>query len=335
MIEIHGNDIYKKIRSRNDILFILLAGSSEISKIPGISAAGVTPEMTEMTPVLDSEIIQSGKCKSYDVIPMTAEGIPTPAIITRACNELSGIDTIIIDSGFAKSPSVPFIYTGLGPAEDFTEKTALPEYQSALEYGRYIGSMLDGKYRFIFLAESVPGGTTTAYAVLHAAGHNQMTSSSLKNNPEELKNDIINRAFRRHSVNGLTDAVIEYGDYMMALSLGISSKIEKSTVIFSGGTQMGNVYMLDKEINKTKNRYVFTTGYVMDDKKELMLDLCGDNLIYSKVDFNGIDGLNYYDLGYVREGAGFGAALGISISLGIKEDDIYKSIKSVYKSFLK
>ena len=57
MAILHGNKIYTEIMSSKDILFILLAGTTEVSKIPGISAAGETPELTALTPVLDSEII--------------------------------------------------------------------------------------------------------------------------------------------------------------------------------------------------------------------------------------------------------------------------------------
>ncbi|MEM0139705.1 MAG: TIGR00303 family protein [Ferroplasma sp.] len=336
MIIIKGNNIFKSMKNKKDVLFILLAGSSKISLVPGISAAGASPDLMEYTPVLDSEIIQSGKCKSYDVIPMTAEGIPTPSIITRACNNISGIDTLIVDAGFTMPPHIPYIHTGCGAAEDFTSKTALPDYDTISEYGKYIGSILDGKYKFIVIAESVPGGTTTAYAVLRALGYNEMTSSSMKNNPDKIKMELVDRAFKRHKYNGnYEDAIREYGDYMMDLSISISGAIHSSKVIFAGGTQMATVYMLDRKINKDNDRYVFTTGYVMKDAGKLMQRLCGSNIIYSDIDFNGIDGLDYYDKGFVKEGAGFGASVGIAAALGCSEDAIYDSIKNVYNSFLK
>jgi hypothetical protein len=37
---VEGNSIYNKIRDRNDILYILLGGTTNVSTIPGISAAG-------------------------------------------------------------------------------------------------------------------------------------------------------------------------------------------------------------------------------------------------------------------------------------------------------
>ncbi len=333
---INGNKIYEKINDKDDILYILLAGTTKISAINGISAAGESPELTELTPTLDSEIIHSGKCISYNVIPMTSGGIPTPAIITRASNEISKINTLIIDSGLTEYPKIPFLYTGLREARNFSEETALKNYENAINYGEYIGKLIDNKYKYIFIAESVPGGTTTAYAVLKALGYDYMTSSSLKENPDSVKNDLIDRAFKRVKLNrnDYNNIIREYGDYMMALSAGISRNVKKSNIIYSGGTQMANVYLLDKLINKSRNRYVFTTKYVMNDRNDLMRNIVNDNIIYSNTDFSNINGLNYYEKGYVKEGTGFGAAFGLSYILTENEKEIYSNIKRVYNSFL-
>ncbi len=333
---INGNKIYEKINDKNDVLYILLAGTTLISTVKGISAAGESPELTKLTPVLDSEIIHSGKCISYDVIPMTSNGIPTPAIITRASNEISKINTLIIDSGLTEYPKIPFLYTGLKEAENFSEETALKNYDNAINYGEYIGKLIDNKYKYIFIAESVPGGTTTAYAVLKALGYDYMTSSSLKENPDKIKNNLIEKAFKRIKLNknDYNNIVKEYGDYMMALSIGISKSVKKSNIIYSGGTQMANVYLLDKLINNSNNRYVFTTKYVMEDKKDLMENIVDNNIVYSNTDFSNIKGLNYYEKGYVKEGTGFGAAFGLAYIFSNNENKIYNNIKKVYNSFL-
>ncbi len=330
-----GNKIYEKIKGKKTI-YVLLSGTTEISLIDGISAAGEKPELTPLTPLLDSEIIFSGRCKSYDVIPMTNNGIPTPSIITRASNEISKIDTLIVDAGLKECPRIPFIYTGLGSAKNFTEHKALDRYNDALSFGEYIGEILDDKYDYILLAESVPGGTTTAYAVLSALNINYMTSSSMKDSPDDIKRELIKKAFNRIGPDHNPEHAIEqYGDYMMALSIGISRKIRKSTLLFSGGTQMLNVYLLDQMINGTNDkRYIFTTKYIMNDKRELMEKIGRNNIIYSNMDFSNIDGLNYYEQGYVKEGTGFGAAFGIAYLNHGNVDYIYDKIKNVYTSFL-
>ena len=331
MVIVCGNKIYSEIKDSKDVLFILLAGTTEISKIPGISAAGETPELTALTPVLDSEIIWSGKCISYDVVPMTDNGIPTPSIITRAAIEISRIETLIVDAGMVEDPKIPFIKTGLGTALNGSEQTALPEYDRALEFGKYIGNLIDGRYKHIFIAESVPGGTTTAYAVLSSLGIMDMTSSSMKDSPDNIKKELAQKALKRIGKRAtVPEKIMETGDYMMPLALGISSAVKNSNIFFSGGTQMATVFYLDKLINNGKNRYVFTTRYIMNDKKDLMEKLAGSNIIYANTDFTGMRGLEYYEEGYVKEGTGFGAAFGIASILGNSNDAIYKSIGNVY-----
>ncbi len=333
---VEGNSIYNKIRDRNDILYILLGGTTNVSTIPGISAAGASPELTKLTPVLDSEIILAGKCMSYDVVPMTEEGIPTPSIITRGANEISGIDTMIIDSGFVQDPAIPFIKTGLGAARDGSKEKALPGYESALAYGSYLGALIDNKYKFIFIGESVPGGTTTAYTVLSSIGIKEMTSSSMKTSPDGLKEAYANKAFlRKARSENYSENISEFGDYMMAMALGISKSVKKSTLFYAGGTQMATVFYLDSVINNPVNRYVFTTGYIMKDKEKLMKTLVKSKIVYANMNFSGIDGLKYYDNGYVKEGTGFGAAFGISYLLDNNTEKIYSNIKRVYRSFLK
>jgi uncharacterized protein (TIGR00303 family) len=331
MAVLHGNKIYSEIKDSRDILFILLAGTTEISRIQGISAAGETPEMTALTPVLDSEIIWSGRCISYDVVPMTENGIPTPSIITRAAIETSGIETLIVDAGMVEDPKIPFVKTCIGPALNGSELTALPHYDRAIEFGKYIGGLIDGRYKHIFIAESVPGGTTTAHTVLSSLGIMDMTSSSMKDAPDQIKKELAQKALERIDKNAtVPEKIRETGDYMMAMALGISSAVENSNIFFSGGTQMATVFYLNKLINNVKNRYVFTTGYIMKDKKDLMEKLAGPNIIYANTDFTGMRGLDYYEEGYVKEGTGFGAAFGIASILGNTTDAIYKSIEKVY-----
>ena len=116
-------------------LNILIGGSTEISKIKGISAAGADPEISFMTPVLDSEIMAEGKCLSMNIPPMTPDGIPTPALISKACMNLTGIDLLIVNGGFHRKPKTQFYETGLEVARDPSVDVALPLFHKALESG--------------------------------------------------------------------------------------------------------------------------------------------------------------------------------------------------------
>jgi len=86
--------------SRENTIFVLIAGTTEVSLRSGITAAGASPEFTRITPTVDAEIIGEGKCLSTADPPMTPEGIPTPAIVSRAILDLTGLRSLIVNGGF-------------------------------------------------------------------------------------------------------------------------------------------------------------------------------------------------------------------------------------------
>lgn len=320
-----------------DAIFVLLAGSTDVSRIPGITSAGASPELTMLTPVVDSEIIIDGHPLSINEPPMTPEGIPTPAIVTKACLEVSGTKTMVVNAGLSVSPKVPFFQTDLHTALNPAEAKALPDFRKAFHAGMYIGDLLDGKYGIIVLAESVPGGTTTAQAVLSSLGMNLSTSSTMPSDPVQIKNEIVKKAIERSGYfhDKPEMAVEHYGDYMMPLALGISRSAKDSNIIFAGGTQMSSVFYLNSRINQNlSNRFQATTRWVMDHRKDTVQSLVpSENLIVSEASFSGMEekGLRLYENGHVREGAGMGAALWLA---SLKEKNmgmIYSSIEKYYR----
>lgn len=207
--------------------------------MPGITAAGPNPGATYLTPpTVDSEIVVAGSPLSIDVPPATPpDGIPTPAIFTRACLDLTGTRRLVVDAGLSDTPKVPHLHTGLGTAGDPRLKPACPKFQEAFAYGRYIASTLLRGYSNIYLAESVPGGTTTAMTVLRLCGLDFRSSSSMPDDPTELKesvyNDTVSRIARKTLSPG--DAVKEAGDYMMCVALGIISESDGGVILAGGG----------------------------------------------------------------------------------------------------
>lgn len=335
---VSGNETIRNevIAARDSIVFLLLAGTSNVSLNPGISAAGATTELTRLTPVVDSEIIFSGNCLSLDVPPMTPEGIPTPAIVTRACLDRIGVKVIIVDAGLAATPKVPFISGNIGASLDPSIERALPDFQKALNFGKYVGTLISG-YKVVFLGESVPGGTTTAQAVMKCVGNNFNTSSSLPSDPEGEKHRLIKKAQQRLGDTDLKadQCIAEYGDYMMPVALGISSVLQESTLVYCGGTQMANVFSLDRMLNKpTAKRYVATTKWVMDHRPETMKKLVeSENLIISNIDFTTMphQGLREYENGHVREGAGMGGAFALYSILNGNMKALYNDISNLYE----
>jgi uncharacterized protein (TIGR00303 family) len=320
-----------------DAIFVLLAGSTEVSRIPGITSAGASPDLTMLTPVVDAEIIVGGHPFSIKEPPMTPEGIPTPAIVTRACLDISGTRSIAVNAGLSVSPKVPFFQTGLHAALNPADAKALPDISKAFNAGMYLGDLLDEKYGIIILAESVPGGTTTAQAVISSMGLKLSTSSTMPSDPVQIKNEVVKKAILRSGYfpDNPEMAVEQYGDYMMPLALGISRSARNSTIMFAGGTQMSSVYYLDRKMNRNSgNRFQVTTRWVMDHRRDTVESIVPPgNLIVSEVSFSGMEenGLRLYENGHVREGAGMGAALWLASLKEKNMEKIYSSIENYYR----
>ncbi len=339
-----NSEIIKEIERTPDeeIMFILLAGTTEISSIPGLSAAGVTPEITRLTPAVDAEILMSGRCKSMDEPPMTPEGIPTPAVVTKGALNLTGVRPMVIDSGFALYPGVPFIYSGTGASGDPRKGASLKNFDTAYHTGKYVANLLNGKYRMTFLAESVPGGTTTAMMVLRARGFELQTSSSMPDDPVDLKENLWREAFmmRRNVKPGFMEAVRQYGDYTMVTALGFLSSYRGITIL-SGGTQMANIfslfsqYSIENDINR--ELYLATTSYIYDHRPDTIKKLIPENrIIVSEISMSEsrYDGLKAYDHGHVREGVGMGGAYLLSYLRTQSDSKIHKSVDDLYQTLM-
>ena len=90
-------------------LFVCIMGTTETAKIKGISAAGQNSELTDYTPPADVELLLLGKCRSIRGVPITPDGIPTPALITMCALNLSRIPAFPVNGGSAVKPRVPFL----------------------------------------------------------------------------------------------------------------------------------------------------------------------------------------------------------------------------------
>jgi len=324
--------------NKDNTIFVLLAGTTEVSLVPGISSAGASPELTALTPTVDSEIVMRGKCYSLGVPPMTPEGIPTPAIVSWACLSSLKIPVLIVDTGMKIYPMVPYLYSNLGQAVDPRKGDALPKLDESFELGRYLAQILDGNYENIILAETIPGGTTTAYFVLNQIGFDLKTSSSLSVDPSDAKALLLSEAVKsRGRPVDDKDAIRKYGDYMLATATSMALETKRSRIILAGGTQMVVVYVLARKMGATSDLYLGTTKWVYGHRTETISLIPENKLIVSNPDFNVFreEGLRLYEKGNVREGVGMGACLSLFKASGYSDDSLYRSISSAYASLSK
>ena len=90
-IEIFGNigksnEFIKKTQNKK-FIFSFIISYTHTCEIPGITVAGANPDLLKFTSAADAEYLHYGYCRSIDAIPMTPDGKPTPAILTKVALE--------------------------------------------------------------------------------------------------------------------------------------------------------------------------------------------------------------------------------------------------------
>ena len=202
-IEIHCNEEkgrkFIKSIERKHFLFSFVISYTETSEIPGITVAGANPDFIKFTPPADAEFLHYGFCKSIDVIPMTPDGKPTPALLTRAALESANIPKIVINAGSEIPPKLPYFEASLPFGKNISAEPGLEQstVKEAIDCGRIIGRTLASCTNCLVIGESIPGGTTTALSVLKGMGIDAHVSSSMPENPQSLKNEVAEKALKR------------------------------------------------------------------------------------------------------------------------------------------
>lgn len=351
--KIKGEKISSKLVGKKP-LFSCVIGVTDTAKIQGISAAGANPEITDYTPPADVELLHLGKCKCISGVPVTPDGIPTPALITMSALNLADIPTLVVSAGLRVKPHVPFVELGGHPGRDIRIGKALDNAEEIVNRAKVLGENLSKTLDYLVVGESIPGGTTTALSVLLAMGVNAKgkVSSSMPLNPHELKTKTAEEALK---VSGISvgelakepiRAVSTVGDPMQAAVAGlVIGAAENVPVIMAGGTQMAAILAVIKSLNKDvlDKVAIGTTRWIVNDKtsdiNSLVLKIADIPVLAADIDFSEseFDGLKAYEAGVVKEGVGCGGA---SIAAMLKSEGkitkniLLNEIESNYKQLL-
>ncbi len=154
--------------------FACVLGFTETALIPGISAAGSTPDDRKYTALADAEFLYYGADKKgqYPLPPLIAGA--SPVFITRAVIEELNIPVYLLNAGLLLTPTVPTIDLGGVPAKCLSQGAAmdLAKVQHLFEQGLIWGERLSRKQEndYLVIGECVVGGTTTALAILTGLG---------------------------------------------------------------------------------------------------------------------------------------------------------------------
>ena len=323
-------------------LFLCILANTETAKIPDISAAGKSPELTDFTPAADAELVETGNAISINEPAMTPSGAPSPAVLTRASMLLTGIPCIFINSGLRVRPQIPTIDLNCQPGGDIRKGHAVVDAHDIYRKSRALGEKLGKLSDFVIIGESVPGGTTTAMGVLRALGYDGKVSSSFPKNPLSIKTKVVEEAMRNSGISFGSlrdrplDAVECLGDPMMAAAAGLVDGLNQKTVL-AGGTQMVSVLSVIKHLGLVRDVSIATTCYVADDKSanfREMTQILGHQAFAADPGFgkSRIKGLAMYENGDVKEGVGAGGAMFAASMMGFSQKEFREKTEEVCDS---
>ncbi len=327
-------------KARRNFNFLLVLAGSRTAEVKGISAAGATAESRRYTAIADAELLLKGPdCKRSWPLPPLAAGV-SPALISFVSARWIGIEPLVIAVGLEHRPSFPHLCLELpsfGPANCLSTGKAMDvvRVQGLWEKGLLMGRKMREP---LLIAESVPGGTTTAQAILTGLGLSvkDLISGSLRNPPMDLKNQLVSRGLFSAQLTSKPlphRLIAAVGDPFQAVAVGllIGAREAGQEVFLGGGSQMLAVLALALEATKLSNRAEFINGVVVGTTAWLVeegqnssrssspfLRLMEQVSKHFEVDLLGVaSGLRFhsskrqtlrdYELGFVKEGVGAGA----------------------------
>ncbi|PSQ31331.1 TIGR00303 family protein [Halobacteriales archaeon SW_6_65_46] len=321
---------------------VLAAGTTETAAIDGVSAAGANDDLLVHTPSADAEILEYGHPVRAPVTPVSPSGCPTPAVVTRAVREQIPLPVTVVDAGLSEPTAAGTVTVGATPGRDIREDEPVPTAYGAWEAARQFGRALDDD---LVLAETIPGGTTTALGVLTALGETDATgvSSSLRSNPLDLKQRVVEEGLAASDLApGACDgqpkrAVRRMGDPTGAVLAGLTvGALETETpVTLAGGTQLLAVAALVRHAGGAGRLSLATTSFI-DADPNVDLDAAAERFALNvTVTDPGFDdshvAFERYLAGEAKEGVGMGGALALADAAGVPMADVRGGIVDVYE----
>jgi uncharacterized protein (TIGR00303 family) len=328
---------------------LLLLAATDTAAVPGISAAGASPQARLGTAAADAELLLLGpggrRCHALPPLPA---GV-SPALISHvAMRQLGLLERVqVLDLGCAIAAAVPHLrLPGLesaGPARCLSTGQALAPARvvALVQRGRAWGMRWDPAEPLL-LAECVPGGTTTALAVLEGLGVAAagLVSGSLRQPAHGLKAALVAQGlaaagFEAAELAAFADpltfaeplnVLAALGDPMQSFAAGLvgTAAARGTPVLLAGGSQMAAVLALALALAEPQLRPVLaerlvvaTTAWVAEESGSnlaLLLERIGarwqvrPRLEVAALRFRDCSSaaLLDYERGYVKEGVGAG-----------------------------
>jgi uncharacterized protein (TIGR00303 family) len=323
---------------------MVLLAATDTASVAGISAAGSTPAARRLTAAADAELLLLGPDHHRPhALPPLPAGV-TPALISHVVLRALGLHPLVIDLGCPTAPAIPHIRPAAGaaggPSRCLSEGAAMAgeRVRALLELGRGWGRRLVARHprRPLLIAECVPGGTSTAQAVLTGLGVEAagLVSGSLRRPAHALKAALVRRGLTRAGLGGDSGGehsdplavLAAVGDPMQPLAAGLvlGAAAEGLPTLLAGGSQMAAVLALALALapaarrrRVTAHAALATTAWVSNERDSdftLLLNRVGQRWDVEPLAFAASlrfgetlhPALHAYERGYVKEGMGAG-----------------------------
>tara|TARA_Y100001968_G_scaffold283633_1_gene282417 strand:- start:1910 stop:3106 length:1197 start_codon:yes stop_codon:yes gene_type:complete len=359
MQEQNVDEIIKSWRENiADIAFFLILAGSQTAEIEGISSAGSTPSSRRYTAVADAELLLKGPLypTRWPLPPLPA-GV-SPALISFVASKFLKIKPTVISAGLLQKPPFPHIClepVDTGPARCLSSGNAmdLSRVKILLEGGFKIGQKLRHP---LLLAECVPGGTTTAFAVLAGLGLDvkDLVSGSIKKPPSGLKMKIVNKGLKAAKLDkspSSIDLMAALGDPFQPIAVGLLLGARESgqEILLGGGCQMLAVLALALNEIEPGSRsefvekiFIGTTSWLVEEslpysnKRNSFIHLMNVVENHFKINILGLASgyrfndseqkvLRDYEIGYIKEGVGAGALSLLAQIKGLTQKEMIKN----------
>ena len=360
----HHLRVWSDRSGRLDLLLVLAATST--AEQDGISAAGATACSRRLTAVADAELLLDGPAASrrWPLPPLPA-GV-SPALLSHAVLPWVPLNPSVVALGLPVEPDFPhlrFEEAAAGQANCVSTGHAMSaaRVRRLWSQGERLGRRLR---RPMVLAECVPGGTTTAQAVLTALGVpvQGLVSGSARKPPHALKRQLVAAGLAEAGLGpdpAAQAVVAAVGDPFQALSAGllVGAADGSQPLLLAGGSQMAAVLALamtasSEDARKRLSERVMlgTTAWLAEERfpgedrppLDRLIDALaarygvGTVALSSGVRFHDSchQQLRGYEHGFVKEGVGAGGLLLLAQLQGISSADLQASCDEAMRALL-
>ncbi len=318
---------------------VLALAATDTAAVPGISAAGATAPSRRRTAAADAELLVLGpSARRPHALPPLPAGV-SPALIAHVVAAELGLPPLVVDLGCPVTPAIPHLRlpaSADGPARCLSGGHAMARQrvEALLAAGRLRGARLGQRRpgRPLLVAECVPGGTTTALALLWGLGVEArgLVSGSLLRPAHALKAALVERGLAAAGLAPAADplaVVAAVGDPMQPFAAGLvlAAAAAGLPLLLAGGSQMAAVLALALALAPPDLRprlagrcALGTTAWLADERHGgdlgRLLDRVGAHwgveplAFAASLRFTGAASaaLADYERGYVKEGVGAG-----------------------------